>query len=271
MHPTIDRCEVTIVSDQDKGSIAAVADVLPNAHHFHCSFHRCANITKAFGNKDGMVEYSANWMFNVLSNCKTHREITMKSDTFLQGMSDAERQFLTKLPDNVQYPAAWCAMGPNICMYGRSASSGVESMNRANMDVRSPRSVDSLNSAMTTIHIESKRYESYKAKAWSHNLPLTPKGMSLMEAVFKDVVPSQYTRDVEETQNSYRCTVRRNSGEGVLYTVVIPKHTKYGSLFGACNCGVPRRDGIPCIHMAVLAEFYKVVSNAILVVYSAMT
>ena len=254
IHPTIDRPEVTIVSDQDKGSRVAVRDVIPNAHHFHCSWHRCQNITKAFGNKDGKVEGTANWMFNILSNCKTCREIDMQSEQHLPSLYADERRFLLKLPDNAQYPAACCAMGPNVYMYGRTASSGVESMNRANMEVRNNTSVDALNAAMTLIRIESRRYEKYKASAWKYDLPLTPKGMMEMRAVFDNVVPSQYKRHVEDMNTYYRCTVSRNSGEGVLYTVAIPKTANNGSFFGGCNCGVPKRDGVPCIHMAVLAE-----------------
>ena len=254
IHPTIDRPEVTIVSDQDKGSRVAVREVLPNAHHFHCSWHRRQNITKAFGNKDGKVEGTANWMFNLLSNCKTRREINMQSEKHLPSLSADEQRFLLKLADNAQYPAARCAMGPNVYMYGRTASSGVESMNRANMEVRNNTSVDALNAAMTLIRIESRRYEKYKESAWKHDLPLTPKGMMEMRAVFDNVVPSQYKRHVEDMNTYYRCTVSRNSGEGVLYTVAIPKIANHGSFFGGCNCGVPKRDGVPCVHMAVLAD-----------------
>ena len=48
------------------------------------------------------------------------------------GMKKKEADYLLKLPDNVLYPAARCAMDKNVCMYGASSSSGVESMNRAN-------------------------------------------------------------------------------------------------------------------------------------------
>ncbi len=36
--------------------------------------------------------------------------------------------------------------------------------------------------------------------------------------------------------------------------VAIPKLPRKGSFFGTCNCGVPKRDGVPCVHMAVLTE-----------------
>jgi hypothetical protein len=254
LHPCLNHSDVTIVSDQDKGSIAAIAAVLPNAFHFHCSWHRRQNITKRFGNRDGIAELSANWMFNVLSNCKTHREIKMKGDTYYHGMKPLEAKYLTDVSDAVQYPAARCAMGPTVCMYGRSASSGVESMNHANKDTRHPLSVDCLVAAMTQIRLESGRYEKYQKLAWNYELPLTPRGMETMETVYSDVVPSQYARDVREMATCFHCTVCRTVGDGVVYTLSIPKQAKFGSFFGTCNCGIPRRDGIPCRHMAVLAD-----------------
>ena len=46
LHPHLDNKEVTIVTDQDKGSKSAIARVLPNAKNFHCSWHRRSNILK---------------------------------------------------------------------------------------------------------------------------------------------------------------------------------------------------------------------------------
>ncbi len=46
LHPHLDDGEITIITDQDKGSDAAVACVLPNAVNFHCSWHRRGNIIK---------------------------------------------------------------------------------------------------------------------------------------------------------------------------------------------------------------------------------
>jgi hypothetical protein len=55
-------------------------------------------------------------------------------------------------------------------------------------------------------------------------------------------------------ETHYCCTISHNSGEGVLYTVVIPKLPTNGSFFGRCKCGVLKHDGVPCINMAVLVE-----------------
>jgi len=46
LHPHLDSEEVTIVTDQDKGSKSAIARVLPKAKNFHCSWHRRSNILK---------------------------------------------------------------------------------------------------------------------------------------------------------------------------------------------------------------------------------
>ena len=121
-------------------------------------------------------------------------------------------------------------MGPNVCMHGLSASSGVESMNRANKNaVRNSTAVDALNSAMRLIHLEALRCAKYTKLAWAHELPLTPRGMHVMESVFADVVPSHYTRDVQEMNTYYHCTVCQTSGGGVVYTVTIPKQEQLGS------------------------------------------
>ena len=178
----------------------------------------------------------------------------MKTDTYMHLMHPKERDYLLKLPDNVQYPASQCAMGQNICMYGCSASSGVESMNKANMEARKATAVDALNAAMTLLRIESKRYETFKKMAWQNNLPLTPKRMAAMEELFQCIVPSQYVWDVQDLGTHYHYTICCNSGEGVLYKLNIPKQAVRGSFFGTCNCRVPKHDGLPCIHMAVLAD-----------------
>ncbi len=39
-----------------------------------------------------------------------------------------------------------------------------------------------------------------------------------------------------------------------MYTVAIPKLPTNGSFFGRCKCGVPKRDGVPCVHMTVLVD-----------------
>jgi hypothetical protein len=46
-------------------------------------------------------------------------------------MKPAHVAYLKALNDEEQFPAARCNKAQNVCMYGKTASSGVESMNRA--------------------------------------------------------------------------------------------------------------------------------------------
>ena len=52
----------------------------------------------------------------------------------------------------------------------------------------------------------------------------------------------------------YEATVSSLATNSNDYHVTIPKVSTGGSRFGKCTCGIPKRDGIPCVHMIVLAK-----------------
>jgi hypothetical protein len=74
-------------------------------------------------------------------------------------MHPTDRHYLFNIADDMQFPAASCAQGNSVCMYGKSASSGVESLNRANEDISQRMAVDILNIALILLMKESTRYE----------------------------------------------------------------------------------------------------------------
>ncbi len=162
-----------------------------------------------------------------------------------------------KLTDECQYPAARCAMAENICMYSKSASSGVESMNRANTIARQRTAVDVLNAMILLIKLEGTRFEFYKQKAWSREEILTNRGMELMEEAFKDVNPREYQLNITDSDTFHRITVTRMTSTNE-YTVIIPVDEFKGTRFGSCTCGKPNTDGIPCKHMVVVAMSSKI-------------
>jgi hypothetical protein len=49
IHPTMNQAQVTIVTDQDKGQMTAIARHMKLAGHFHCSWHQRQNIIKKCG------------------------------------------------------------------------------------------------------------------------------------------------------------------------------------------------------------------------------
>jgi hypothetical protein len=52
-HPIINQVHKTIITDQDKGALGSILEVLPNVGQFHCAFHRRQNIKKKFGGGEG--------------------------------------------------------------------------------------------------------------------------------------------------------------------------------------------------------------------------
>ncbi len=69
IHPCIDSPEVSILTDQYKGSIAAVEKEVKQAAQFICSFHFRQNIIKTLGGGKGSTPLTALWMYNLLCGC----------------------------------------------------------------------------------------------------------------------------------------------------------------------------------------------------------
>ena len=97
-----------------------------------------------------------------------------------------------------------------------------------------------------------------KHKAWSHEEILTPRGMDLMEEVFRDINLREYRINVTNCDTFHRVTVSRITSTNE-YTVIIPFQETMGMRFGTCTCGKPKTDGVPCKHMAVIAMSSKIV------------
>jgi hypothetical protein len=66
-HPCLNHARVTIITDQQKGSIKAMAEVLPKAVNFFCSYHCGKNILTNVKGDKGV--YSAFWYYNLLLGC----------------------------------------------------------------------------------------------------------------------------------------------------------------------------------------------------------
>ena len=95
-------------------------------------------------------------------------------------MLPTDRHYLFNIAEEMQFPASRCAQGNSVCMYGKSESSGVEAMNKANEDIRQKTAVDILNATLILLKKDSTRYNKQQNLAWNHAQILTPKGMELM-------------------------------------------------------------------------------------------
>jgi hypothetical protein len=72
-------------------------------------------------------------------------------------------------------------------MYGKSASLGVEAMNRANEDIRQKTAVDILNATLILLKKKNTWYNKQQELAWNHAHVPTPKGIELMDEAFNNV------------------------------------------------------------------------------------
>ena len=229
LHPSLDEPRKTFLTDQDKGCLGALQEIFEHASQFMCSFHRRQNIVKSCGGGKGKIPYSALWVYNMLSSCHNLERLERLKEKYYPHMHPTDAYYLQKLPDNVQYPAARCAMDDDICMYGKSASSGVELMNNANQVARQKTTVDVLNAVILLLKLEAERFGFYQCQAWEREEILTDKGMRLMEECFDGVKAAEYQMNMVAFEGGHRATVNKASVNAKRFTVVIPLHGRHGS------------------------------------------
>ncbi len=92
-------------------------------------------------------------------------------------MHPTDHHYLFNVAYEMRFPATRRAQGNSVCMYGNLASSGVESMNRANEDICQRMAVDILNAVLLWLKKENTSYEKAWTQAWNHSQQLAPKRM----------------------------------------------------------------------------------------------
>ena len=103
-HPSINRADVTIVTDQDKGSMGAIEEILPAVGHFFCAWHRRKNIIKQCGGSSGRVPYSALWVYNKLMEFRSVEHFNKLRDRYFNLMDSRDLRYLNNILDHAQYP-----------------------------------------------------------------------------------------------------------------------------------------------------------------------
>jgi hypothetical protein len=114
LHPEMNADDVTLITDQDKGQMGALAQEMPNVVQFHCSWHRRQNIMKRCRGGGGKMPYSAMWMYNKLVGARSVQLLDHYKMEHFPKMDNFDLTYLNSIPDTSQYPASRCAMGENI-------------------------------------------------------------------------------------------------------------------------------------------------------------
>jgi len=265
-HPIVNQVTKTVITDQDKGAFTAIRQIVPEAGQIHCAFHRRQNIKKKFGGGEGNSPLTCLWMFNMLVKCSSVSSIRYLKSLYYPQMRPAHTAYLDALRDDQQYPASRCHKSndnndvPDIYMFGKTASSGVESMNRANEDIQKRTAVDLLNAAIILIKKEGVRFkrgqsDAHKLLRFTNSI-LTPRGIALMEEIFEKCESSIYRLQMTEHADFHKFVVSKNSAATREYFVLLPKKVGavHGSRFGTCSCGFPKKEGIPCDHMVAIVK-----------------
>ncbi len=209
IHPCLNTPETTIITNWKKGSIEAMAEVLPLAFNFFCSFHRKKNVETFV--KGGKGKYSCHWFYQQLLNCSLQETLPKLCFDHSAHINDKALQYINLVPDHQQFPAARCAMGDKICMYQRSSQSSAESMNYANLAVRERTAVYPVNATILLLQLETKCYNECKAKAWNLDEVLTPHGKKLGEDAIKDINHREYKIHINAQGDRWLCHVERLS------------------------------------------------------------
>ena len=250
-HPTMNRPDVTIVTDQDKGSKGAISAVMKDCGHFFCAWHRKENIIKQCGGTSGRIPYSALWVYNRLKECRSVDHFDKLKAKYFPRMNKKDMQYLNNVEDASQYPVKRCEQG--AYMYHRTTSQGSEVMNAANKEICSKRAVCPVNACLILMKTECRRYVMQKNNAWAQETDLTPRGDKEYDEVYNGVNYREFSINLVERLTSWECNVKRlHTTLAQNHTVIIPKEATRGSFFGECTCGLARRDAVPCEHMAAV-------------------
>jgi hypothetical protein len=193
-------------------------------------------------------------MYNKLMKCRSIATIEHYKQEHFKNMKLKDIAYLNSLTDESQYPAARCAMSLLIYLYHWSSSGTVESMNKANKEMRARTAVDLLNACILLIELECGWFNKMKQDAWGGTSVLTPWGLQEYEATFTNLSASHFIFNLHGYDEHWQVRVLQHNVPGAREQIVnLPKSPINGSYFETCTCGADRTDAVTCEHMAAIA------------------
>ncbi len=90
------------------------------------------------------------WMYQLLVKCNLPGLIQFPRLKYEHQMSPAHVNYLNSISNKQQFPVVRCAMAEMVCMYRKTALSGVEAINRANNSIQRQTAVNILNAALSS-------------------------------------------------------------------------------------------------------------------------
>ena len=226
--PSFDTVPARIITDGDKGLIAAHLKYMSAGGRFLCSRHRRENILKNV--RPGGAATVA--IYDQLVRKPTRAHPALKRQLSAEG-----KNYLGKVPDHEQY------MAEAEHMHGQSTSNAAESMMAANASVR-------LQSPLVALRQHVGDSMARYNRAAAEMVHEHKKGTVVPPRVAAAVKPAQdaahrYTAVTLSNANKTRGTVGSATTPGGFYNCNLVTLT--------CDCGQPEVTGLLCVHLFALA------------------
>ena len=198
IHPSVNAPTITIVTDQDKGSISAISKMLPEAHQFHCSYHRHQKIIKACGGH-GKTALTALWMYNLLCWSNSLSQLHATQEKYYHQMHPTDHHYITKIDDQMQFPAARCSKHLHVRKFS-VIRCRVYDYEQWKWFGKAEGCCWHSECSDKFIQLEGKRCAWWNQQAWNSDQLLPDRGMAIMEEAFKDVYVRDSALKVVETK-----------------------------------------------------------------------
>jgi hypothetical protein len=102
-HPIVYQPNKTILTDQYKGSLAAIDGIIPLAGKVHCSFHCQQKHCKKCGGGKGHKPLIAFWMYNLLCSCKSVALLMATKTKYEDQMQPTDHHYLFSIANEMQF------------------------------------------------------------------------------------------------------------------------------------------------------------------------
>ncbi|KAE8222276.1 hypothetical protein CF326_g8408 [Tilletia indica] len=236
--PTVGLPNTTIISDRQKGALAAIKEKLPNTVEAYCCWHLAENVKKHYGSEARRIFWHL-----------AYAETKAKFDKVMQTMADTNKGASAYLADDAVAHKYWASYAFPGRRFGHVTSNLSEISNSA---LRRQRELPALQLMVAMYEYEMQHFHD-RAKSsalWKQTLAPHPHGMFLKAL--------EESRRMKCVTASDRTGLVRDNNKKQFTVELAGDPTKELS---SCTCGVPDLMLFPCPHVCCLAAALK--KNAI--------
>ncbi|KAE8182053.1 hypothetical protein A4X06_0g6352 [Tilletia controversa] len=232
--PTVGLPHTTIISDRQKGALAAIKSVLPNTVESYCCWHLAENVKKHYGSEARRIFWHL-----------VYAETKSKFDKVMQTLAQTNKGASIYLGDDAVPHKYWAS----YAFPGRRFTHVTSNLSEiSNSALRRKRELPALQlmEAMYEYEMQHFHDRAKSAALWKQTLAPQPHGMLLAA-----LEQSRKLKCV--TASELSGLVRDNNKKQFTVKLAADPKTQLSS----CTCGVPDLMLFPCPHVCCLATALK--------------